>query len=87
MVDLHLLLVLVMYLKLEMIDIDTGEIIVHSFDNLACNIDNKNDVGVSKINAWVASCIRGVRFTDHSSIELRIAFSIEKDSLLFNFEV
>lgn len=69
-----------------MIDIDTGQIIVHSSDNLACNIDNKNDVGILKINSWVASCIRGVRFTEHTSIELRVAFCKEKESLLLYFQ-
>lgn len=75
-----------MYLRLEMIDVNTGEVLAHSYDNLACNIENKNDVGISKIDAWVASCIRGVRSTEHTSIQLRIAFSKEKESLSLNFQ-
>lgn len=86
MFDLHLLICFVMNLRFEMIDIDTGEILAHRYENLACNIGLKNDVGFSKINSWAASCIRGVRSSEHENIELRISFCKEKAPSFLKFE-
>lgn len=74
-----------MNLRFQMIDTDTGEILARRSENLACNIGMPNDVGFKRISDWCASCIRGVRSTEHESIELRIEFCNEKAPAFLQF--
>lgn len=68
-----------------MIDTDTGEILARRSENLACNIGMPNDVGFKRIADWCASCIRGVRSTEHETLELRIEFSNVKAPAFLKF--
>ena len=78
MIDVHpIKIVYCMNLRFQMVDTDTGEILAHRYENLACNIGAPNDVGFKKIVDWAASCIRGVRTTEHKNIELRVGFCKE----------
>lgn len=68
-----------MNLKFQMIDTDTGEILAHKYHNFVCSFCTKNDAGFTRIMEWAQSCVKGVRCSEHKSIELRIGFCEDRD--------
>ena len=74
-----------MNIRVQMIDTDTGEILGTKYANYALNFGTKNDNGFVFIMRWVQSAVRGIRVAHHKSIELRIGFVEEKESLFIPF--
>ena len=74
-----------MHLRLQMIDTDTGEIICTRYKEYACSFGVKNDAGFRVLMEWCMSAVRGVRTTDHKSIELRFHFAEKQGSLPIPF--
>ena len=74
-----------MHLRLQMIDTGTGEIICTRYKEYACSFGTKNDAGFRVLMEWCMSAVRGVRTTDHKSIELRFHFCEEQGSLPLPF--
>ena len=70
-----------MNLRLQMIDADTGEILVTRYKNYAMSFATKNDAGFRTCVEWCMSCVRGVRMKRSKNIELRIGFSEEIGTL------
>ena len=75
-----------MNLKLQMIDIDTGEILAHKYHNLVCSFATRGDAGFTKILEWAQSCVKGVRTSEHKHIELRVGFSEEIEPAYIPFD-
>lgn len=75
-----------MNLRLQMIDCDTGEVLAHRYENLACNLYDKKDVAFNRINSWLQSCVRGVRQKKCNCIEFRCSFLEDRDSLDIEFK-
>ena len=74
-----------MNVRVQMVDTDTGEILGTKYSNYALNFNTKNDAGFIMIMKWVQSCVRGIRVAHHNSIELRVHFCEEKESLNLPF--
>lgn len=74
-----------MNIRLQMIDTDTGEILATKCCNYVLSFATRNDSGFKLIMNWIHSCVRGVRISDHKSIELRVHFEQEKESLFLPF--
>lgn len=62
----------------KMIDTDTGEILASSNRNYALQFSVSNDCGFKHLNEWLKSAVRGIRTTEHKSIEVRFHFQEEQ---------
>lgn len=60
-----------MNITLTMVDTKTGEILANTQRNYALQISNPSDAGFKFLRRWLDSVVRGVRSTNHKSIELR----------------
>ena len=74
-----------MNLTLTMVDTETGEILARNNKNLTFNFNTNSDAGFRTCLEWCMSAVRGVRTTDHKSIELRFHFCEEQGSLPLPF--
>ena len=74
-----------MNLRLQMVDADTGEILVTRYKEFACSFATKNDAGFRTCVEWCMSAVRGVRMKKANNIELRIGFSENQGSLFLPF--
>lgn len=74
-----------MNIRLQMIDVQTGEILATSYKSLALNFGMKNDTGFNLLQKWCESAVRGVRTTKHEEIEVRFYFGKEKQPESLNF--
>lgn len=74
-----------MNLSVEMIDMNTGEVLGRKSANYVLNFATKNDAGFVFLMRWLQSCVRGVRLSDHKDIQLRVSFHDDKESLFLPF--
>lgn len=68
-----------MNIKLEMKDLETGDLLAHRCCEYECNFDCKDDRGFKTLLAWCRSCVRGIRVKHFSAIQLRIEFLASTD--------
>ena len=62
----------------KMIDCDTGEILASSNRNYVLAFGVSSDAGFKHCRQWIESALRGVRRTEHKSIEVRFHFQEEQ---------
>lgn len=76
-----------MNIRFQMIDTDTGEIIITRYKDFVMSFATKNDAGFRTCVEWCMSAVRGVRDikSGHKNIELRIGFQSERDTIPLPF--
>lgn len=67
-----------MNVHVDMIDMETGEILGRRSANYAFNFGVKDDAGFSFLLSWIQSCVRGIRVAKKNDLQLRIHFTDEK---------
>lgn len=61
-------------INLKMIDCDTGEILGSTSKSYVLDFGVSSDAGFKFLKRWYESALRGIRKTEHKSIEVRVHF-------------
>lgn len=61
-------------INLKMVDCDTGEILGSTSKSYVLDFGVPQDAGFKFLKRWYESALRGIRLTEHKSIEVRVHF-------------